>query len=142
MERRGFARPREVERVLGKFTNLFLLHRLSLAIFSSVYAFVRKLGARTARLWPSVLRELQRALALLPLIRAELDRAVAPVLLQTDASATGFGVVYTHSIPPADLRREVSRPRGAMSKGADPWTVARALGTRHSRRPSIRTRTG
>ena len=129
LERRGFARPREVERVLGKFTNLFLLHRLSLAIFSSVYAFVRKLGARTARLWPSVLRELQRALALLPLIRAELDRAVAPVLLQTDASATGFGVVYTHSIPPADLRREVSRPRGAMSKGADPWTVARALGT-------------
>ena len=86
--------------MLGKFTNLFLLHRLSLATFSSVHAFVRKLGARTARLWPSVLRELQRALALLPLIRAELDRAVAPVLLQTDASATGFGVVYIGSAPP------------------------------------------
>ena len=129
LDRRGFALPREVERILGKFTNLCLLHRLSLSIFSSVYAFVRKLGHRTARVWPSVLRELQRALALLPVIRAELDRGVSPVLLQTDACAAGFGVVYTDQIAAPDLRREASRPRGPKRAGADPWTVASSLGT-------------
>ena len=120
--RRGFALPREVERILGKFTNLCLLHRLSLSIFSSVYAYVRKLGHRAARVWPSVLRELQRALAVLPLIRAELDRKVSPVLIQTDACDTGFGVVYTDQIAAQDLRREVTRPRGD-ARDAEPWTA-------------------
>ena len=126
--RRGFALPREVERILGKFTNLCLLHRLSLSIFSSVYAYVRKLGHRAARVWPSVLRELQRALAVLPLIRAELDRKVSPFLIQTDACDTGFGVVYTDQIAAQDLRREVTRPRGD-ARDAEPWTVANSWST-------------
>ena len=107
--RRGVAFPREVERILGKFTNLCLLHRLSLANFSSVYAFVQKAGGRAARVWPSVLRELQRAVALLPLLRAELDRPVAPVLVQTDACSDGFGVVYSTSTAADDLRRGAVR---------------------------------
>ena len=120
--RRGWAQPREVERVLGKFTHLFLLHRLALAAFSAVYAFARKLGHRPARLWPSVRRELSRALALLPLVRAELDRPVCPRLVQTDASARGAGVVYTAEVPLGALRQECQRPRAAMS-AVDEWAV-------------------
>ena len=39
-----------------------------------VYAFATKVCGRRARLWPSVLRELQRALAVLPLVRSDLAR--------------------------------------------------------------------
>ena len=64
LERRGWARPREVERLVGKLTHLFLVHRLALATFAAVYAFAQKCGNRRARLWPSVLRELRVAIAL------------------------------------------------------------------------------
>ena len=126
--RRGFARPREVEGIVGVFTHLFLLHRFALSTFSATYAFARKLGMRHARLWPAVAQELLRALALLPLVRAELDRPVAPVLLQTDASNSGFGVVYTDAVPAADLRFEVQRPRSAPASELTPWNVEDALG--------------
>ena len=56
LERRGWAHPREVERLVGKLTHLFLIHRLALATFAAVYAFVQKCGNRRARVWPSVLR--------------------------------------------------------------------------------------
>ena len=62
--RRGFARPREVEGIVGVFMHLFLLHRLALSTFSATYAFARKLGMRHARLWPSAIQELLRALAI------------------------------------------------------------------------------
>ena len=58
LQRRGWARPREVEAVVGKFTHIMLLHRPVLSVFSSVYAFARKVGGKVARVWPSVLREL------------------------------------------------------------------------------------
>ena len=37
----GWARPREVERVVGKITHWLLLHRPSLALLNAVYAFCR-----------------------------------------------------------------------------------------------------
>ena len=39
MTRCGWVRPRELERLVGKITNWFLLHRPSLAVFNAVYAF-------------------------------------------------------------------------------------------------------
>ena len=62
------------------------------------------------------------------LVRAELDRPVSPVLIQTDASGSGFGVVYTTAVSPADLRKEVQRPRGTPPETSEPWVVERALG--------------
>ena len=51
----GWARPREVERLVGKITNVFLLHRPSLALFNAVYAFCHtEWPERPRRLWPSV----------------------------------------------------------------------------------------
>jgi len=124
LEVRRWAGPREVEKLTGQFTHAFLLHRPALSIFSAVYAFGRKLGHRRARLWPSVLREFRSALALLPLVRSDLSRPTSPVLIQTDASDHGGGVVYTTSVPTSSLQAESKRPRG--SERADGWTVEKA----------------
>ena len=86
---RGWAQPREVEALTGKFTHIMLLQRFALAIFAAVYAFGRKVGHRRAKVWPTVLTELERAVALIPLIRMDLSRQVSPTLLQTDACDTG-----------------------------------------------------
>ena len=42
LERRQWARPREVEKLVEKFTHLFLLQRFALATFAAVYAFAQK----------------------------------------------------------------------------------------------------
>ena len=93
LDRRGYAQPREVESIVSAMTHAMLLHRLSLSVFGAVYAFAQKCGSRTVRVWPSVLTELRRALAILPLVRADLGRPVSELLLQTDACETGGGVV-------------------------------------------------
>ena len=126
LERRGWAKPREIERLVGKLTHLFLLHRLALSAFAAVYAFAQKCGDRRARVWPSVLRELRTAIALVPLVRSDLSRPVAEVLVQTDASNSGTGVVYTRDVPHRDLRRECMRPRTEPRDKDDPWAVERA----------------
>ena len=135
LRRRGWAQRREVESIVGKITNMFLLHRPALAAFSSVYAFGRKVGHRAARVWPSVLRELDRALALLPLVRSDLGRPVAPFLLHTDASDSGAAAVYTHHVALAELQRECVQPRSLPQElrslprdEEDAWTVSKALG--------------
>ena len=56
--RRGWARPRQVERLVGRITSRMLLLRLTLSVFDAVYAFARKVGDRHARLWPAVAAEL------------------------------------------------------------------------------------
>ena len=58
LERRGWAKPREIERLVGKLTHLFLLHRLALSVFAAVYAFAVKCGNRRARVWPRESRTL------------------------------------------------------------------------------------
>ena len=93
-----------------------------------MYAFAKKCGHRRARLWPSVLRELRVAIALVPLVRSDLSRPVADVLIQTDASGNGSGVVYTREVPHDDLRRECTRPRTEPRNPDDQWEVQRAWG--------------
>ena len=130
LERRGWAFPREVERVVGKLTHIFLLQRFALSTFAAVYAFAKKCGHRRARLWPSVMRELQLAVALVPLVRADLSRPVADVLVQTDASDNGQGVVYTYEVPHRELRQECMRPRTEPRNPDDPWEVQSAWGAK------------
>jgi len=133
LERRGWARPREVESIVGRFTHVFLLQRPVLSVFSAVYAFGRKCGSRMARVWPAVLRELRMAADLLVLVRSDLARPVAPVLIQTDACDTGAAAVYTSAVSHVDLRRECRRPRKVVTERAlgeavlEPWTVEKAL---------------
>ena len=46
MLRCGWARPRQVERVVGRLTSRMLLLQLTLSVFDAVYAFARKVGDR------------------------------------------------------------------------------------------------
>ncbi len=124
---RGWAQPREVERMVGKLTHIFLLCRLALSVFSSVYAFARQVGHVRANLWPSVRLELRVALAILPLVRADVSRPVAPILVQTDASSTGEAAVYTSAVPLDDLRRECMRPRATPCDPECRWSAQEAL---------------
>ena len=125
--RRGWARPRQVERLVGRITSRMLLLRLTLSVFDAVYAFARKVGDRHARLWPAVAAELEHACALLPLMRADACRRTAPILAQCDACNTGDAVVYTEHIPLNDLRREALRPRTRIRDPSDEWSVQQAL---------------
>ena len=43
---------------------------------------------------------------------ADLKRPVLPLLLQSDASPKGFGVVYTEDVNENELKKEARRPRG------------------------------
>ena len=64
MTRSGWARPREVERLVGKLTHWLLLHRPALALLNAVYAFCHTDSPdRPRRLWPSVKQELSDAVA-------------------------------------------------------------------------------
>ena len=74
LRRRRWARPREVEAIVGRFTHAFFLHRPALSAFSAVYALAEKVGDRPARVKPSVLAELELALHILPLAQADLER--------------------------------------------------------------------
>ena len=116
LEQRGWARPRKLERLVGKLTHIFLIQRFALSVFAAVYAFGQQVGHRRARLWPSVLRELRVAVALDPLVGSDLTRSVAEVLLQSNASDNRTGVVYTREVPHRRLRSECMRPRSDERK--------------------------
>ena len=131
MTRCGWVRPRELERLVSKLTNWFLLHRPWLAVFNAVYAFCHSESPeRPRRLWPSVLQELEDAVAVLPLVRSDLSRPVAEQLIQTDACDTGAAVVYTKAVEHALLRQECARPRRTMrppETPITPWSAASDL---------------
>ena len=127
MLRCGWARPRQVERAVGRLTSRMLSLRLTLSVFDAVYAFARKVGDRHARLWPAVAAELEHACALLPLMRADVTRRTAPCLVQCDACNDGDAVVYTESVQLDALRREALRPRGSQTAHA-PARCHRSLG--------------
>ena len=46
---------------------------------------------------------------LVPVVRADLGRPVAPFLVHTDACESGAARVYTHEVPLAELERECVR---------------------------------
>ena len=113
MTRCGWVRPRELERLVGKITNWFLLHRPSLAVFNAVYAFCHSESPETPRrLWQSVLQELEDAVAVLPLVRSDLSRPVAEQLIQTIRATIDQG-----------SGRRSGRPGGARGRG--PWRPLR-----------------
>lgn len=83
----------ELSRLLGKWTWACLVARPAFAVFNAVYRFVHKAGRRLFRLWPSVARELRVMVGLAPLLVARLDRPFVPMVVATDASEWGQGVV-------------------------------------------------
>ena len=90
----------ELEKLLGHLTYAFLLRRELFAVFGAAYVYVAKSYTRRQPLWPSVLRELRWAWALLPLARADLRAVWHPKLRAFDASPWGFGVVELDASEP------------------------------------------
>ena len=132
--RSGWARPREIESLVGKLTHWLLLHRPALALFNAVYAFCHTDSPeRPRRLWPSVRQELLDAVAVMPLVRSDLSRPVSEHLIQTDACDTGAAVVYTNTVAHAALRQECARPRRTLRPPEAPierWSTAADLAAR------------
>lgn len=79
--------------LLGKWTWAMLVRRPALAVFTAVYRFVEAARWRPFRIWPSVKRELRVAMGLVPLLFADLAAPWAPLIVATDASEFGQGVV-------------------------------------------------
>ena len=114
-----------------------LLFRPSLSLFRVVYTFVAQAGDRTFPLWAAVRRELQAALALLPLLSSDLKTSFFPRLIAFDASsyAQGVSVTAVSQRSAADLasagaqqrnafRHEQVLPREAFEHAAFPPVVA------------------
>ena len=91
--RRGKASGHALQRIVGHITFLGLVRRESLAIFASVYQFMQAHPVRPAKLWPSVARELRIFCQLLPLLWQDLRSEWSDVVVATDASKWGLGVV-------------------------------------------------
>ena len=88
----------ELSALIGKWTWAFLVRRPALAAFGAVYRFVDSARGSKFRIWRSVKRELRIAIGLVPLLYANLAAEWAPLIVATDASSRGQGVV----VRPAD----------------------------------------
>ena len=83
---------RAVQQLLGRWIWPMLLVRPALSAFGAAFEFVRRLGARYAPLWPSVVSELRIAMGLAPLLVVHLDAPWIPFAVACDASTEGLGV--------------------------------------------------
>ena len=96
--------------LLGKWTWAMLVRRPALAVFTAVYRFVDAARWRVFRIWPSVKRELRVAMGLVPLLFADIAAPWAPLIVATDASEFGEGVVARRA-DPAEAEAEAALAR-------------------------------
>ena len=92
----------QLAHVVGRWTWAMLVKRPCLSIFQAVYKFIAAGFVRPRRLWNAAVRELELAAMLAPLMWVSLDAAVADVVVTSDASSSGMGVVYA-SVARADV---------------------------------------
>ena len=101
------ARPtctgKELSRLMGHWTWACLPRRCTFAIFNAVYRFIETAGKRSFDIWPTVRRELQTAVRLVPLLFTQLDAHWFPRMIATDASSEGQGVVIASASPQDQL---------------------------------------
>jgi len=107
---RGEAGGRELSSLVGKWTWAMLPRRPALATFNAVYHFARKANSHKLRLWPTVKRELRVAMGLVPVLYADIKAPWAPLIVATDASEFGQGIV-ARPAEPAESEREVPLTR-------------------------------
>jgi hypothetical protein len=110
---------RALARLLGCWAWAQLLRRPSFSVLQQAYRYARLAGTRPFTLWPTVRRELQALLGLLPLLRACWRTPLFRRILATDASEHAAGVVYAPA--EGNLVRAVAQL--CASKG-DGWLAA------------------
>lgn len=82
-----------LSQLIGRWTWCLLIRRPALSVLQHSYRFIQIAGRRRFDLWPSVRRELEALLGLLPLLQCQLDAPLFPRVVATDASDGGAGVV-------------------------------------------------
>lgn len=118
----GRGTPNSVASVVGQLTYAALACRPALSAFSAVYRFLKRYAEERFQqqvLWPSVCRELECMAALAPLLVADLRLDHAPLVVASDASLEGQGVVYARVSPgwAAAAAEEATPPSKAGGKG-------------------------
>lgn len=92
----------EMLHLLGHSTYLFLFNRPLLSIFRHLYGFASKMGSTRGKLWDSCVCECWWARNLVCLSRSDLRRSRSSLVLCSDASEDGFGVMKA-TIPVDDV---------------------------------------
>lgn len=100
--RAGVCSGELMSHLLGKWAWAMLVRRPALSIFGSSYRFARLAGYRRFTLWAAVVRELQCAVGVAPLLFVRLDSRIMSKCVAVDASSLGLGVV-TARLPRGDV---------------------------------------
>jgi integrase len=99
-----------MSRLVGHWSWAFLARRCAFSVFRAVYRFIEVAGRRKFDIWPSVVRELDIAIGLAPLLFSSIASPWFPKVLASDASGDGQGVVAADSTPAALARMSLCRP--------------------------------
>ena len=101
---------RELSHIVGRWNWAMLVRRPAMAVFSAVYRFIEVAKDLRFTLWPSVRRELWAVSRLAPLLFANFRCEWAEMVVVTDASELGSGVVYSDKIESATAQSLASQP--------------------------------
>jgi hypothetical protein len=93
----GECTGRELSHLVGRWTWAMLVRRPAMAIFSAVYRFIECAHDSRFTLWPSVRRELWTISRIAPLLYSSINCEWSPVVIASDASEVGAGVVFTNT---------------------------------------------
>jgi hypothetical protein len=105
----------ELSHIIGRWIWAMLLRRPAMAIFSAVYRFIECARSSRYTLWPSVRRELSVAARLAPLLFTSIRSDWAPVIVASDASEFGAGVVFADQpIIPAAVIASIPATPGVL----------------------------
>lgn len=85
--------------IVGRWTWVMMLRRCTLSVLQHAYRYCRVAQHRPFTLWPSVRRELDMLLSLLPLLHARIDAPFFHRAIASDASELAGGVVSTPLAP-------------------------------------------
>eukprot|EP00971_Amphidinium_carterae_P046844 922921-Amphidinium_carterae.4 len=114
---RDTVEPKTVEKLVGHLTFASLVSRPALSILRATYSFLNRFrGAKSARVWPSVKRELWIYRGMIPLMKASLRVQLCETVFCTDASGWGFAVC-AKTCPQNDVGKAV--------KHNDRWAFSR-----------------
>ncbi|CAK0849158.1 unnamed protein product [Prorocentrum cordatum] len=125
--RKGFASGKTVSRVVSHFTSRALIWRELLSCLNSLYAFSAQYGGRTARLWPSCLRELRWCASLVVFCFRDAGAAFDSRLTMVDASWWGVGVTQKTSSSAVALELSRYNERWRFSKTQEGGVSHRSL---------------
>lgn len=90
---------KQLSQLIGSWTWCMLLRRSSLCVLQHTYRYIAVAGDRTFVLWPSVRRELECMLGLLPLLSTNMASKFFRLAYASDASEFAGGVVASPLTP-------------------------------------------